>query len=256
MKRSLGSPDEAVALYREILDKDAANLPAHTGLILALFDTGKRSDAETELAKSLEANPGNVILLAGTAYWYAAHNAGDKAVEFAQKSIAVDPRFIWAHIALARGLTAQKKPIEAEKVLLAARAYGNFPTLEYEIASARLAAGFYRDAAEELAKSFSVHDGVVHTNLGGRISADSKNFTELIGAERRASIFEPTAADDPENAERLGALLELKQELDSATPNANTASRAADAFARGDDKMKVHRQIFQTNNSYSGIFGN
>ncbi len=244
MKRSLAKPDEAVTLYREILDKDAVNLPAETGLILALFDAGKRSDAETELAKSLEANPGNVILLAGVAYWYAAHNESEKAVEFAQKSIAVDPRFIWSHIALARGLTVQKKPIEAEKVLLAARAYGNFPTLEYEIASARLAAGFYRDAAEELTKSFSVKDGVVHANLGGRVPADSKNFTELIGAERRASIFAPTAADDPENAARLAALLELKQELDSATPNADTAAKAADAFARGDDKMKVHRQIF------------
>lgn len=244
MKRSLGKADDAVTLYREILAKDDANLPAQTGLVLALFDAEKRAEAEAELAKLLAANPANVILLAGTAYWYAAHNEGEKAVEFAQKSIAADPRFIWSHVALARGLMVQKKPIEAEKVLLAARRYGNFPTLEYEIASARLAAGFYRDAADELAKSFSVKDGVVHTNLGGRVPRDAKNITELVGPERRASIFAPTAADDPENAARLTALLELKQQMDSATPNADFAARAADAFIRGDDKMKVHRQIF------------
>ena len=244
MKRALGKADDAVALYREILARDTANLPAQTGLILALFDAEKRTDAEAELAKSLAANPGNVILLAGTAYWYAAHNEGDKAVEFAQKSIAVDPRFIWSHIALARGLVVQKKPIEAEKVLLLARQYGNFPTLEYEIASARLASGFFREAAEELAKSFSVKDGVVHTNLGGRVPRDSKNITELVGPERRASIFAPTAADDPENAARLTALLELKQQIDSSSPNTDLAAKAADAFIRGDDKMKVHRQIY------------
>src|SRR5204863_5817692 len=121
------------------------------------------------MAKSLEANPGNVILLAGAAYWYAAHNDGDKAVEYAQKAIAADPRFIWSHIALARGLLAQNKPVEAEKMLLAARRYGNFPTLEYEIASARLGAGLYREAAEELARSFSLKDGMIQARLGGRV---------------------------------------------------------------------------------------
>ncbi len=244
MKRSLGKADEAVTLYREILAKDAGNLPAQTGLILALFDAEKRTDAEAELAKSLESNPGNVILLAGVAYWHAAHNEGVKAAEFAKKSIAVNPRFVWSHIALARGIMVQRKPGEAEKVLLAARQYGEFPTLQYEMASARLASGFYRDAAEELAKSFSVKDGVVSTKLGGRVTRESKSFIELIGPERRASIFAPTAADDPENAARLMALLELKQQLDAAEPKADALAAAADAFIRGDDKMKIHRQIF------------
>ena len=244
MKRSLGKSDEAVTLYREILARDATDLPAQTGLILALFDAEKRPDAETELARSLEANPGNVILLAGAAYWYAAHGESDKAVDLSQKAIASDPRFIWSHIALARGLVGQKNPVAAEKTLLAARRYGNFPTLEYELASARLAAGFYREAAEELAKSFSVKDGVVHTNLGGRVPRDSKDFAELVGFERRASIFAPTAADSPQNAAIMTGLLELKQELDAAKPNPVTAAKAADDFVRGDDAMKIHRQIF------------
>lgn len=244
MKRSLGKADEAVTLYREILAKDAENLPAETGLVLSLFDAEKRTDAEAELARSLQANSGNVILLAGVAYWYAAHGEGDKAVDYAQKSIAADPRLIWSHIALARGLMIQKKPVEAEKTLLAARQYGAFPTLEYEIASARLAAGFYKDAADILAKNFSVKDGLVSTKLGGRVQRESKSFIELVGPERRASIFAPTAADDPENAARLAALLEFRQQLDAAEPKADAVAAAADAFMRGDDKMKIHRQIF------------
>lgn len=244
MKRSLGRSDEAAALYREILAKDDANLPAQTGLILSLFDAGSRADAESALANALEANPGNVILLAGAAYWYAAHEEGDRAVALSQKAIAADPRFIWSHIALARGLMSKKDPVGAEKVLLAARRYGNFPTLEYEIASARVAAGYYREASEELKKSFKIQDGVIHANLGGRLPRESKNFTELVGYERRASIFAPTAADSPENAAKLTALLTFKQELDSAEPKAETAAAAADEFIKGDDKMKVHRQIF------------
>ena len=244
MKRALGKADDAVILYREILAKDEADLPARTGLVLALFDAGERSDAEAELARTLEANPGNVILQAGAAYWYAANGDGDKAVEFAQKAIASDPRFVWSHIALARGYVAQKNPVAAEKTLIAARRYGNFPTLEYEIASARVAAGFYREAAEELAKSFSVKEGIVYTNLGGRVYRGSKDFADLVGFERRASIFAPTGADSPEASARMTALLELKQELDQPTPKPDAIAKAADDFVHGDDKMKVYRLLF------------
>ncbi len=37
MKRAFGKSDEAVELYRQILAKDEADLPARTGLVLALF---------------------------------------------------------------------------------------------------------------------------------------------------------------------------------------------------------------------------
>ena len=71
MKRALGKSDEAVTLYREMLAKNDADIVARTGLVLALFDAGKRSEAETELAAALEKAPGNFVLLAGAAYWYA-----------------------------------------------------------------------------------------------------------------------------------------------------------------------------------------
>lgn len=244
MKRALGKPDEAVKLYREILASDANNFPAQTGLILALFDADKRAEAEAELTGSLEANPGNVILLAGAAYWYAAHNEGAKAVELAQKAVMSDPRFIWSHIALARGLMLQDRAADAEKTLLGARSYGNFPTLEYELASARLAAGYYREAADGLSSVFKITSGKVSTNLGGRVARDAPNFTELIGDERRASIFASTAADNSENATRLAALIELKQILDAADKKDESLTAAIDQFVKGSDRMKVYRQIF------------
>ena len=43
MKRAIGKSDEAITLYQEILAKDETDTTAHTGLILALFDTEKKN---------------------------------------------------------------------------------------------------------------------------------------------------------------------------------------------------------------------
>ncbi|HEV8592876.1 MAG TPA: tetratricopeptide repeat protein, partial [Pyrinomonadaceae bacterium] len=180
MYRALGKADEAEKLYREMLAIRADDLPAQTGLILSLFDAGKQTDAEAELAKSLEATPKNVILLSGAAYWYAANGNAERAVELAQRAVDYEPRYIWSYIALARGLRAQQKPVDAERILIKARTYGNFPTVEYEIAAARLDAGFYRDAVEELQKNFVVAEGGIRANLGGRVERNGKTFDELL----------------------------------------------------------------------------
>ncbi len=245
MKRALGKSDEAVRLYRELLAKNESDLQSRTGLILALFDAGKRTDAEAEMARSLEHTPGNMILLAGAAYWYASKGLGDRAVELAEKAVAREPRYIWSHIALARGLMSQRKPVEAEQVLFKARAYGNFPTLEYELASARMAAGFFREAAEDLQKQFTLsRGGNVRTNLGGRVVREEKSLADLVGFERKASIFTPLAADTVENANALKALLLLDQKLQADELNENEVAAAADAFTAGADKMRLHRQIY------------
>ncbi len=244
MKRAIGKTDDSIALYREILAKDESDAAAQTGLALALFDADKKAEAEAETAKSLGQNPNNLSLLVGAAYWYAAHGDGGKAFELAQKAIAVEPRYTWAYIALARGLVQQKRPLDAEKALLTARQYGSFPTLDYEIASVRLAAGFYREAAEELRKSFVLKEDALETKLGGRVPIQAKNFIELLALERRASIFEPLAADSSENADKLKSLLDFSQKLAAADADESAISNAADAFVKGDDRMKIHRQIF------------
>ena len=244
MKRALGKSDEALALYDEILTKEPESISARTGKVMALFEADRRTDAEAELSKTLDAAPGNVILLASAAYWYAAHGEGDKAIEYAQKAIEKDPRFIWSHIALSRGLLQKGRAADAERTLINARRYGRFPTLEYELAAARLAAGFYRDAAETLASTFQVQGDLVSTKLGGRVPRSSERFTELIADERRASIFAPAAADDPESAGRLAALLAFYQQLEAEHPDETVIAAAADKFAEGSDPMQVHRKLF------------
>ncbi|KXK00142.1 MAG: Tetratricopeptide repeat protein, partial [Acidobacteria bacterium OLB17] len=241
--RSLGRSEEAEKLYREILVADPVNLPAKTGVTLTLFDLGKQADAEAELAASLAENANNVMLLAGVAYWYSSHSDGKAAVEYAKRAIAVEPRFIWGHIALARGQMLLNKPLEAEKTLLAARRYGNFPTIDYELARARAAAGFYREAAEGIARDFTLKDGSVSTKLGRRVERTAPNIGELISFERRASLFEPLSDLDKESGRVLAALLEFWQAANSG--NAEAATASATAFeAAGSDAMKLHREVF------------
>ncbi len=247
MKRAVGKSDEAVALYREILDKNPADAVAANGFILALFDAGKRAEAESEMQKSLAANPNNLMLLVGAAYSYAANNDAARAVELAQKAIAIEPRYVWSYVALARGFLKQNKLYDAERALLQARAYGNFPTLDYELATVRAAGGFYREAAEELAKSFVVKDDSVGAKLGGRVEKRAGSFIELLADERRASIFEPLAADDPQSAQRLKSLLDFYQKTESTDDAASDAeiAEAAEKFINeGGGGMKLHRRLF------------
>lgn len=244
MKRALGKSDEAITLYNQILEKDANDGAARNGLILALFNAGKKAEAEEKLTKALEENPNNFPLLVGAAYWYAANNQGERAVELAQKAIAVEPRYTWAHIAMARGLAAQNRPLDAEKSLLLAKQYGNFPTLDYEIASVRMAAGFFQEAANDLKRNFTIKDGVIETKLANRIPKQSADFIELLELERRASIFEPQAADSLQNAEKLKSLLALTQTISSTETTAAELDQAIEDFTKGDDKMKTHRQIY------------
>jgi len=244
-KRSLGKSADAEAIYRSILADDPSNLAARTGLVMSLFEGGKQSDGEAELAAALDANSGNVMLLAGVGYWYAAHGDGDKAVEYGTQAIRSDPRFIWSYLAIARGYMLKNDAESAEKALLSARRYGNFPTLEYELASARLKSGFYREAVEGLLSSFTIRDGRIATKLGGRIEREDDNFTDLVSYERRASIFAPTAADNAANADELRALLEIWLATSGDKPDAEAATAAADRFvSAGEPAMKIHRQLF------------
>lgn len=244
LQRGLGRHDDAIALYRQILEKFPDDVNSKTGLTLALFDAGKQTEAETEMQKTFDIDSNNLTLLVGAAYWYAANKQPDKAINLAKEAIVIEPRYVWSYIALSRALMLQKNPIEAEKVLLTARQYGNFPTLSYELAAVLMQAGFYREAANELTRNFSVKNGVLSTKLGGRVTAESDNFIELLQLERQASIFQNTPADSKENAEKLKSLLAFSSAVNSETADNTKISEAADNFIKGDDKMKFHRQMF------------
>ena len=244
LKRALGKPVEAIEIYRKILEQYPDDVSSRTGLTLALFDAGNKDEAEAEMQKTLDTDSNNLTLMVGAAYWYAAHNQPDKAISLAKEAIVIEPRYVWSYIAYSRALLLKNDPIEAEKILLDGRQYGNFPTLSYEIATVRLQAGFYREAVNELRQAFDVKDGILSTKLGGRVTAESDNFGELLQLERQASIFQNVAADSTENAEKLKSLLIFSNAVTSESTDTSKVSETADNFIKGEDKMKFYRQIF------------
>jgi uncharacterized membrane protein YgcG/tetratricopeptide (TPR) repeat protein len=246
--RASGKAQEALVLYRQQLEAQPTDKAARTGLILSLLDTGETEEAKRELDKALETDPRNLPLLAGSAYWFAAHNDSAQALTLAGKAVAIEPRYTWSQIALARSLVAQRKPLDAERALRFARQYGKFPTLDYELASVLLSAGLYDEAAEVLLQSFSLKEGRIETRLAGQSLVSSESFVELLAPERRASIFQYTAADTETNAKMLKALLAfaiaIDADLNGGTISEPNAIAAAKEFVAGDDAARVHRELY------------
>lgn len=244
LKRATGHADEALMIYRELLAAHDDDEFARTGVVMSLFDSNQKDEAERELATALAADPNNLALLVGAAYWYAAHNDGARAVDLGNKAVALEPRFVWGLIALARGLAASNQPLAAERAIRLARQYGNFPTLTYELASALHAAGFYDEAARALATTFAIKGGSIETRLAGRILARDEGFISLLAAERRASIFQAMAADSEANARSLKNLLALETTLSDPNVKEDAAIAVARAFVEGTDKMRAHRLLY------------
>ncbi|HEV7892623.1 MAG TPA: hypothetical protein VGP08_18560 [Pyrinomonadaceae bacterium] len=260
LKRATGKPEEALALYREQLSADAQDLNARAGLVLSLFDAGKRAEAETELQSALTGSPRDLPLLVGASYWYSAHGQGQRALELAQKAVDLEPRFgwAWARVAQGRALLALKRPLEAERALRAARKFGNFPTIDYELAAALAAAGLYDEAAETLSRSFTLQrDGQLETKLAGRIETRAADFNELLAPERRASLAQFAGASSADEARVLKSLLALRQATDEKASDERAAADAAREFGSGDDEMRTYRNVYAASRlARSGLAAN
>jgi tetratricopeptide (TPR) repeat protein len=250
LSRATGKPEEALALYEEILKADPKDRSATAGKVICLLELGRKEEAGVTLEAALASEPRNLALLSGTGYWYAAHEEYEKAVDMSRKAIEIEPRYTWSHIALVRSLLATKRPVGAERAMRFARQYGKFPTLNYELASVLATMGFYDEAVEVLKESFSFKDGQVETYLAGRIPARDTNLSDLLAPERRASIYQPKAADSVLNSTTLTNLLALDSALAESSgekPDESFASKAARSFSSGDDSMRTYRQLYAAN---------
>ena len=246
LKRATGKADEATALYRDLVAADAQDANARAGLVLSLFDAGKREEAERELQSALTGGAKDLPLLVGASYWYSAHGEGAKALELAEKAVAFEPRFRWAwtRVAQGRALLALKRPLEAERAFRTARSFGSFATLDYELAAALAASGLYDEAAEQLARSFSLREGKLVARLAGRVETSAADFNELLAPERRASLAQFESAAPPSEGRMLKALLALKNATTEGASDAKSAAEAAREFGAGGDAMRAYRNVY------------
>lgn len=246
LHRASGKPEEALTLYREQLAVEPTDRAARAGVVLSLLELGRIEEGQKELDAALAKDPQDLILLAGAAYWFAAHNDSERALKLAQQAVQLEPRYTWSQIALARALVAQKRPLEAERAARFAGQYGKFPTLDYELATVLSSAGLYDEAAEVLLRSFTYDQGQVATRLAGRVLTRADTFPELLAPERRASIFQFKGADTAANAATLKSLLSLIKAIEAGEGKIDEAKVAAAAkeFASGTDSMLAYRQLF------------
>ena len=245
--RASGKTEEALALYNEQLTADSKDRAARAGKVISLFELNREDEANRELEAALTEEPRNLPLLAGTAYWLVARGNSDKAMDLARKAIAIEPRYTWAQIALARALLASNRPIEAERSMRYAKQYGKFPTMTYELATVLASMGLYEEAVEVLRESFSIKDDQVHAYLAGQIPASDASFIDLLAPERRASIYQKNAADSATNAKTLKALLALNTAItppEGGKIDETVAAAAAREFASGTDNMRAFRQVY------------
>ncbi|HEY0730326.1 MAG TPA: tetratricopeptide repeat protein, partial [Pyrinomonadaceae bacterium] len=245
--RASGKADQALALYNEQLAADAKDRAARAGKVISLLELSRQDEANTELEAALKEEPRNLPLLAGAAYWYAAHGDNNKAFDLARRAVAVESRYTWAQIALAHAYLGSKQPLDAERAMRYARQYGKFPTLNYELATVLASMGLYQEAVEVLRESFRVKEGQIHTQLAGRLPASDSNFVDLLAPERRAGIFQARSADKPEHAKLMKALLAFNSAITPAEGekvDETAAVAAAKEFASGTDNMRAFRQLY------------
>lgn len=249
LRRATGKAEEAAALYKELRAANAQDANARAGVVLSLFDAGRRGEAERELQAALTGEARDLPLLVGASYWYAAHGDGARALELAEKALAFESRFgwAWARVAQGRALLALRRPLEAERAFRTARRFGNFATLDYELAAALVAAGLYDEAAEQLAHSFTLRDGKLTARLAGRVEVSAADFNELLAPERRASLAQFEGASTADEARILKALLALNYATAPSAPDARAAVEAARDFAAGDDAMRAYRNVYAAN---------
>jgi uncharacterized membrane protein YgcG/tetratricopeptide (TPR) repeat protein len=249
LKRAAGKTEEALALYRELLQTNANDKPAFAGMVISLLEAGKKVEAQQQLDAAMKDKDQsqNLALLVGAAYWLVAHNDPERALNLAEAAVQIEPRFSWGQIARARALVANRNPLEGERGLRFARQFGSFPTLDYELASVLASIGLYDEAARELARSFSLKDGQIETKLAGRNVAHAPNFIELLGLERRAAIFQSSSADTEANARMLKGLLAFATAInlpEGASVKEDEVLAAAQEFVAGNDAMRAYRQIY------------
>jgi len=248
--RASGKAEQALALYNEELAADAKDRAARAGKVISLLELSRQDEANAELDAALKDDPRNLPLLAGTAYWFAAHGNIKKAFEMASQAVTVESRYTWSQIALAHAYLGSKQPLDAERAMRYAKQYGKFPTLNYELATVLASMGLYQEAAELLRESFQIKDGQIQTRLAGHVAASESSFIDLLAPERRAGIFQTASPDTPENAKQLKALLAFNtaitpaegQKIDEAA-----AVAAAQAFAAGSDAMRAFRELYAAN---------
>jgi hypothetical protein len=146
----------------------------------------------------------------------------------------VEPRFSWARIAAAEVELTEQKFFEAERHLLAAQQFANFPTLSFTLGKVYLIVEDFDGAAEQFAKAFKyAPPDKFTTRLGGVRDVQADELKELFAPEHQAAIF---LADPPTSDELFKiaeALTRTNGKLEGAKPSPPAARELGKEAGKG-----------------------
>jgi len=194
--RAQGAYAEAIELYRKQLEIAPKHSSSYKGLALAYLAQGdeERMTAALDQARDLRGSDeeitGDVYLQTQLAFHYLARNKLKEAQQAVAAALLVEPRYSWARIAAAEVDLANGKYFDAERNLMAARSYANFPTLYFTLGKLYLIVEDFDGALEQFSKAFDYSSqGLYTAKLGGVFDAQADNLKDLLSREHRAAIF-------------------------------------------------------------------
>jgi tetratricopeptide (TPR) repeat protein len=196
LQRGKGNYEEALRLYRRQLELDSSHTASLKGLALTYLAQGKTESANAELEKIRTLNGSDeeikqdYFLQTQLAFYYLIHGLIAESRKAAEQALAAEPRYSWGRIAAAEVDLAENRYFDAEKHLLVARQYSNFPTLDFTLAKLYLAAEDFEDVLTQLSKavSYNPSDGF-RARLGGVFEMKSDRLGDLLAPEQQAAIF-------------------------------------------------------------------
>jgi tetratricopeptide (TPR) repeat protein len=201
--RALGAHEDAVKLYQRQLELEPKHAPSLKGLALTYLAQGKEDLAAKALNEASTARGAageltqDIYLQTQLAFYYLAQGKAAQAQRAAEAALAIEPRYSWARIAAAEADLAQDRFFEAERHLITALNYANFPTLRFTLGRVYLAVEDFDGALDQFAKAFSYTPAGFVTKLGGVLDVRAEGLEELLARERQASlfVFEPPAPE-------------------------------------------------------------
>lgn len=225
--RARGAYGDAITLYNAQLAVEPRHLPSYKGLALAWLAKGDTSryeellDKVRTLGESVDDPAQDIYLQTQVALISLGRGRISVARRAAEAALAIEPRYAWARIAAAEVDLAEGKYFEAERNLLVAGQYANFPTLAFTLGKLYLAVEDFDGALEQFGKVIRYSaDGQFQSRLGGSLGVEAENLRELLAPEHQAAIFladSPTSVEVFQIAESLirldSTLAELKSGL-------------------------------------------
>ncbi len=266
LQRARNNFEAAVNLYKQQLTIDPQHVASFKGLALAYIALNKEALADDALAQTAKLSKTDLAqdnyLQTQLALVYLARGNVKSARRAADAAILVEPRFSWARIAAAEVDLAEGKYFDAERHILAAMRFSDFPTLYFTLGKIYLAVEDFDGAIEQLNKAYTLKAGKFQTKLGGVLELKADSIPELLARERQASLFQSdgittsveyklaenlTKFDDALRSSKRPASSTISSMVLSQASNklaAATLEKAANEFAETEGSRKPFRWLY------------